>query len=380
MLDTDTSQIDHPRTGLRNPRSGARLLKLGVAATALALVLSGCGGTGDPSAQTAQPTPEAFAVTGDPLAPNPLPEKTTIVVGVGKQLEVYAQYMMALAEGEFAKENLVVETQDVLESDKLALLSQGRMDLGYNAMTAGLLNLMATGAGIKVAFPGAAYAPVSKQGYWFNKDAFGADGPQASELKGKTILTPSGNASISAYYLWQWAHKNDPSLQLSDLKFQVMKPNEIALAMSNGAADVAQVTSPGSAMLDKDPCCVFVDTDFPSYTLVGWVGSEKFLNEKPDVAMAFFRAIARTQRSYLQGDYHANPDVAAKLADQMGITTDRIKELPNLLFDSNFGLGEKNLEAQAYWRELGLLTYPTDMTADQVYDTRYVDVLGGSTS
>ncbi|WFR72612.1 hypothetical protein P9209_01075 [Prescottella defluvii] len=98
-------------------------------------------------------------MSGDPLAPKPLAEETTVVVGIGKQLEVYAQFLMAEAEGEFAKENLKVEIQDVPESDKLALISQGRMDLGYNALTAGLLNLMSTGAGVKWAFPALGMRP-----------------------------------------------------------------------------------------------------------------------------------------------------------------------------------------------------------------------------
>lgn len=338
----------------------------------LALIATACGsadsGTGSAAA------PEVFQVSGDPLAPKPLAEKTTVTVGVGAQLEVYAQFMMARAAGEFAKENIEVKTEDVLESDKLALLAQGRLDLGYNAMTAGLLNLMSTGAKVRWAFPGSAYGAESKQGYWFSKQAFGPS-PQPAQLRGKDILTPSGNSSISAYYLWAWANKLDPSIKPADLNFKVMKPNDIALAMTNGAADVAQVVSPGSAVLANDPCCQFVDTGFPRTALVGWVGSDGFLNEKPEVAMAFFRAIARTQRNYLQGDYHANPQVAPKLAEQMGISLERFRELPNLLFDPQFDLATEHLKAQTYWRQLDLLNYPEDLTVDQVYDTRYVETL-----
>ncbi|WFR72611.1 hypothetical protein P9209_01070 [Prescottella defluvii] len=169
-------------------------------------------------------------------------------------------------------------------------------------------------------------------------------------------------------------------MKLSDLNFQVMKPNEIALAMSNGAAQVAQVVSPGSALLAQDPCCQFVDVGYPSSAVIGWVGSEDFLNGKPEAAMAFFRALARTQKEYLQGDYHANPEVGPKLASQMGVTSDRLAGLPNLLFDPNLNLGEGNLGAQSYWRELGLLNYSDNLTAEQVFDTRYVDVLRGSAS
>jgi NitT/TauT family transport system substrate-binding protein len=358
-----------------------RAARVAVLVAALALVSAACGGGGgatgpaDPAAAA-----DVFTATEDPLAPKPLPEKTTVTVGIGGQLEVYAQYMMAQAEGEFAKENIEVQTQDVPESDKLALLSQGRMDLGYNALTAGLLNLMSTGAQVRWAFPGAAYSPDSKQGYWFSREAFGPDGPQPAELRGKDILTPSGNSSISAYYLWEWVRRTDPSVQLSELTFTAMKPNEIALAMSNGAAQVAQVVSPGSAVLENDPCCVFVDTGYPSTAVIGWVGSEDFLTGKPEVAMAFFRALARTQQTYLQGDYHANPEVAPKLAEQMGIPAEQLATLPNLLFDPALDLGANNLAAQTYWRELGLLNYDADLTEADVYDTRYVDVLRGSAS
>lgn len=351
-----------------------RALRVPVLLASLALVLAGCGSggstTADPAASAA-----VFEAGGDPLAPRPLAEPAEVVVGIGSQLEVYAQFMLAQGEGEFEAENLTVRTENVPEADKLALLAQGRMDLGFNAMTAGLLNLISTGAGVQWAFPGSAYGPESQQGYWFNRESFGPDGPQAGEMRGKTILTPSGNASISAFYLWQWVQANDPSVQLSDLDFQVLNPNEIAVAMSNGAADVAQVTSPGSMLLAADPCCQFVDTGFPTTPLIGWVGSEDFLQGRPDVAMAFFRAIARTQLTYLQGDYHANPEVAPVLAEQMGVPLEQLQALPLLRFDPSFDLATEHLDAQAYWRELGLLNYEEDLTVEDVYDTRYVEVL-----
>lgn len=355
-------------------RRGGLRLGIAVAVTALALVTAACGSGGGSSSGGSSAAAEVFAPTGDPLAPNPLPQKEKVTIGIGKQLEVYAQFMLADAMGEFAKENLEVEAQDVPESDKMPLLAQGRMDLGYVAMTAGLLNSMGSDTGVKWAFPGAAYGPESYQGYWFNKAAF-PEGVSASEMRGKTILAPSGNASISAYYMWQWIQKGDPSVKFEDLNFQNMKPTEIAVAMSNGAADVAQVTSPGSALLQNDPCCEFVDTGFPRTALIGYVGSQDFLQDRPEVAMAFFRAIARTQREYLQPGYHQNADVAAKLAQQMGQPVDKLQALPELLFDPNFPIGAEHLAAQQYWRDLGLLRYPTNLTEEQVFDTRFVDTL-----
>ncbi|MEU7817796.1 ABC transporter substrate-binding protein [Pseudonocardia sp. NPDC049154] len=354
---------------------GRRLRTLvAVAVTSVALVTAACGSGASSSGGGSEASAEVFAPTGDPLAPRPLPQKEKVVIGIGNQLEVYAQFMMATAEGEFEKENLEIQTEDLPDTEKMPLLAQGRLDLGFAAMTAGLLNSMGSDTGVKWAFPGSAYGPESMQGYWFNKASF-PNGVTPSALKGKTILTPSGNASISAYYLWQWVHAGDPSIQLSDLNFKIMKPTEIAVAMTNGAADVAQVTSPGSALLENDPCCEFVDTQFPRTALIGYVGSKDFLQDRPEVAMAFFRAIARSQRDYLQGDYHNNPEVAPKLAQQMGITTEKLQSLRPLLFDPTFPLGTEHLAAQQYWRDLGLLNYPTNLTEEQVYDTRYVETL-----
>ncbi|WP_181780453.1 ABC transporter substrate-binding protein [Pseudonocardia pini] len=347
---------------------------IALAVAGLALVTAACGSGGGASTGGTSAATEVFAPTGDPLAPKPLAQKETVTVGIGKQLEVYAQFMLADAEGEFAKENLEVVAQDIPETDKMPLLAQGRLDLGFVAMTAGLLNSMGSDTGVKWAFPGSAYGPESFQGYWFSKAAF-PNGVKASEMRGKTILTPSGNASISAYYLWQWIQKNDPTVKFEDLKFQVMKPTEIAVAMSNGAADVAQVTSPGSSLLQNDPCCEFVDTGFPRTALIGYVGSKDFLDDRPEVAMAFFRAIARTQREYLQPGYHQNADVAAKLAQQMGQPVEKVQALPELLFDPAFPIGVEHLAAQQYWRDLGLLKYPTNLTEQQVFDTRFVDTL-----
>lgn len=345
---------------------------------AIALLLAACGGSGEGrEASDAQANADAFNVTGDPLAPRPLKEKQTVVVGIGEGLEVYSQFLLAKKLGEFEKENIEVKAENVLEPDKLAMLSQGRMDVAYNAMTAGVLNLMQTAGGVKFAFPGAAYDAASKQGFWYNKEAFGGKEPEPKDLVGKKILTPSGNASISAFYLWKWVNDNDPSVKLSDLKFEAVPPNDIAVAMSNGSAAVAQVVAPGSTLLGADACCEFIDVGYPSYPVIGWIGSDAFLNERSDVAMAFFRAMARTQKQHLQGDYHADAETAPVLAEQLGQKPADLARHPALLFSTELPLGEQTLEAQTYWRELGLLNYEENLGMDKAYDERYVDVLRG---
>ena len=367
------------RTAPASPRNRRRAWTAAVGGAAIALLLTGCGSSGDSSGgSSVKANAEAFEVSGDPLTPRPLEEKQTVVVGVGEGLEVYSQFLLAKTLGEFEKENIDVKIENVLEPDKLAMLSQGRMDVAYNAMTAGVLNLMSTAGGIKFAFPGAAYDAASEQGFWYNKDSFGGEEPEPKDLVGKKILTPSGNASISAFYLWKWVNDNDPSIKLSDLKFEAVPPNDIAVAMSNGSADVAQVVAPGSTLLGADPCCEFIDVGYPSYPVIGWIGSDKFLNERSDVAMAFFRAMARTQKEYLQGDYHADAKTAPVLAEELAQEPADLAEQPALLFPTELPLGEETLDAQSYWRELGLLNYEEDVAKDKAYDSRYVDVLRGS--
>ena len=69
------------------------------------------------------------------------------------------------------------------------------------------------------------------------------------------------------------------------------------------------------------------------------------LTSRPMVARAIVRALLRTERTYLQGDYHANAQVAAAIAQALGVPVSAVASPlnPSEVFDPSGSYPESAL-------------------------------------
>ncbi|MEU7811111.1 ABC transporter substrate-binding protein [Pseudonocardia sp. NPDC049154] len=348
----------------------ARRILTGAGAVLLAAVLAACGGTASPGAGTA-------ADGGSGLDPQPLPQKEKVVVGTSARLETFLAMMFAQENGEFAKENLEVDIQIVPPNDSTILLTQGQLDVVATGTSAVNFNAMAAGAPLRGVFPGSVPLPESKEGLWLRKEVLGADGQfQPADLKGKRIATLGGNVGVNQAYMWKMLKEQDPTFQLSDLKFERIAAADMSSAVTGGAVDGGVMISPSWEPLVDDGCCVNVGYS-PPYGSSFYAFGPALLDERPAVGQAFVRALARTQKEYLQGNFHADPAKAAETAKVLQSTVERVQREPAPTFSTSWPMPTEMADiSQDYLFQVGgILSYEQPLTSEQIYDMRFIDNL-----
>jgi ABC-type nitrate/sulfonate/bicarbonate transport system substrate-binding protein len=162
-------------------------------------------------------------------------------------------------------------------------------------------------------------------------------------------------------------------MTIEDIKPLAVAPADAFLALKSGEVEAAYLLAPFYAQAVEDDLGVLVPETAPVYNNLGagiFLGP-KLLGEKADVGRAFVRAIARTTRLYLQGDYKGNDDVVSALADKLGVTVDDVRATEEMQWDPDLTMDawpEQIEKVQELWRGLegDILAYSDTLTADDM--------------
>ncbi|WP_214102627.1 ABC transporter substrate-binding protein [Acrocarpospora catenulata] len=365
--------------GTARPPHLSRFRTRAMAATlvAAAALLSACGG--DSSAGGGDVTVVPTAAAGqDPLAPQALKERTTIKVGLSSKLEVYLPILLGQEFGEFEKENLEVQVEYMPPTDSPLLLTQGKLDIIYSGFTAGVLNLISGNKSVRFAYPGGTVSS-DTQGIYLTNAFPEISALTAADFKGKKIMTSSGSASSTSYFLWKKATEltGGDSLQPTDINWEASQLPEIPLILKRGAADGGQVISPYHNQLLSESCCKIFPGAYPKSPQTGYLVGPALAGKK-DVALAFFRTLARTERTYLQGNYHDDAKVLEAMAKTMEQKSDVLAKGDPTVFGPALETNANVFpDLQKFFRAFGDISYPEDLPIEQIYDLDYVNTLTG---
>lgn len=286
----------------------------------------------------------------------PLKTKTTIKVGVPSAgfLELSSVIPMGMEKGEFAKENLEIETVPVTTVTAMQLLAQGSLDF-YSSWDTSFFNLL--GSGFKMTIPLSAFqtAPESRDGVWIRTDKV----KNVKDLKGKTVATLAGFGTPAFYGMYSLMKKN--GLKTTDITISRLDTANAPIALKNGAVDAALVNAPVWSQLgfDKDPTFKFLVGLFPPGEPGGGVafGSRIQSSSMNEVRQAFIRAYVRTLSTYFRAGYKKNPQIVADLARIVKQPESTIASTPEIIFD--YVYRDHTLEkTQDMFREAAVLNYP----------------------
>jgi len=225
----------------------------------------------------------------------------------------------------------------------------------------------------------------SKEGLWLRNEMFTADGEvDVDKLRGATLaLGTTGLGSVTTIPVSLFLAEH--GLTLADVKVKNLGGAEMLLAVENGLVDGGTLLTPFWLETEKSGVARFVGsyggTEDGGFSANWYEMSQTFIDEKPEVARAMLRAILRTVRTYLQGDYHANPEVLAAISEVLDVPEATILAAPAYYFDPEMGLDSTVVElAQEVWIEFvpDALSYSEPLPVDAVTDHRIVDeVLAG---
>ncbi|GAA1002972.1 hypothetical protein Aple_002190 [Acrocarpospora pleiomorpha] len=298
-------------------------------------VLGACGSSDSdaPKITAAQATDSS-----DRLAPRPLSQRTTVTMAqVGAIISNLPVYV-ADAKGELEKENIELKLETIGIPDNLLVVERGDADFTNGTVSAGILNFQATGKNVRLAFPGGTTRPESKFGLWVSKKIAGDDGVvQPGELKGLKIYAPSG-PNVSLYYYLEPINATSADgtkVSPDDVTLETLAAADIATALANGSVDAGLLLDPFWLSLQGKDCCVWVSGK-PDYPVSAYLYGPSLLEKEPEVGLALTRALTRTVRDHLQGDWTKNPaivEIASKYTGQPG---DSLVKLPA----DNYGTGD----------------------------------------
>jgi NitT/TauT family transport system substrate-binding protein len=314
-----------------------------------------------------------FASGVSAQAPKPLPGKEKVIVGIPAKLKQNAALHLAKALGEFDKENLDVEYSISKPSDSFVLLGAGKYDVVVSQPSAAFFNAVAAGTDIKYVAPIASLAP--KNGFWVSKAFLNGRAYHPSLLKGQTLASVQGQGTVTAYVVQKELLK--AGLTLKDVTWKAMRPADALVALENGAVNFALLLDPvwGKA----DPAKIEYAFDYSNDVNGGYFFGPNLLSKKRAVGEAFVRALVRTQRQYLQGNYGENAKVRAALAKDLDEPEDSVRSSASgLTFSADMAVRADMAELiqQTYLSTPGILTYTTPIPDDKVIDRSFLRAAG----
>ena len=381
-------------------RTRGRSRRRDVVSVVLALVCAACGTSGQggrsgaapaPATTSAAPTTTEIAAPGT-LAPRPLPTKATLTMNRTLTSALsFSSVLLAQEMGEFAKENLDVRFVSESSVNGLLLVQQGRIDGSFLGANAGVFNAVAAGADVHFVLPYGSAGPGDQSGFWVRRSLLGPDGrfdpcafAKGVRPDGTTVVSTNDSTGLGspvtsalAHFIEQCPGQTFKSVHDRITISPVVGAN-LLVALQQGAVDLALLLSPlpdTPGVGDYAALAYSIGVNDPGSDYAGWaLGSVR--DKQPAVADAFVRAVVRTVRTYLQGNYLANPDVLGALSRALGVPADVLSKSRPSVFrpDQRFRTGPGLSDLQGYWADAGgLLSYDKPLDASRVVDVGLVD-------
>jgi ABC-type nitrate/sulfonate/bicarbonate transport system substrate-binding protein len=174
-----------------------RLSKVLSTVAGLTVLVSGCAAE-EPEREEMSPTVVEGSESSHPLDPQPLPERTTLVVSAVANLEAFTPLYVADALGEFEKENIEIEIALMPATEAVPALALGQVDVSAVGITATLFNLVSEGVDIRLVYPGPSSA--EGDGLWMSTEWLEDESSQGSIPR---IVTPTGPGLLDVpVYTW----------------------------------------------------------------------------------------------------------------------------------------------------------------------------------
>ncbi|MEV5561033.1 ABC transporter substrate-binding protein [Nonomuraea wenchangensis] len=301
-------------------------------------------------------------------APKPLAQPATIVMNLPAGFEFGAPWYWAKDTGEFAKENLTVEIQNLPSSDAYTLAAQGKLDFACSGPNAPMYNAIAQGFDIRWVTGLTATPDSSKSGLWARK------GTTLKDLEGGVIASAAGAGSASVYPVDRMLEK--AGVDLSGIKVESVGAADMKQALDSKVIDAGIFLDPRWVPLEESGGYEFLgSTTPPGESLLGCIAGPSFY-QKRDAAVAFLRATSRTINTTFAGDYHADKEVVGRLARLLGTTPDELVKTPSLVFDL-LVRSETSTGLQKTYKKTKALQYDELLPDDRVIDRTVLEEAHG---
>jgi len=314
----------------------------------------------------------SFTSAAHAAGPKPLDPPQSVKIAYVPIMKFATAYVAA-DRGLFKKYGLDVQFEKVKSgTEAIAFLSQGTVDVGGIAIVTSLWNSWNRGLDIRVIAPGG-LEPMqgSSTNLLLSKKAAEAGVKTVADLKGKRVGVAGGPGSGSEYLVAKALER--VKLTIRDVNLLNISNPDIPAALSGGSIDAGLAGPPFSTQALAGGATVLATDLTPGLMTVCFVGSGKFIKERPEVAERFVAALTEAARLMQGKDYLSKENVDAYLK-YTASTEAAIKAAEPAIYDPNQDIPSKGLaDVERMHRENGRTDYDKPIDLKKVVDDQFVD-------
>lgn len=314
------------------------------------------------------------AVAASAEAPAPLDPPQKVKVAYVPIMKFATMYV-AEARGIFDKYGLDVDLEKVKSgTEAIAFLTQGTVDVGGIAIVTSLWNSWNRGLDIRVIAPGALEPMENSPTALLVRKALADDGTvkDIAGLKGKRVAVAGGPGSGGEYLAAKALER--ANLTIRDVELMNIGNPDMPAAMESGSIDAALAGTPFSDQMVEAGTAKVLATDLtPGLMTVAFVGSGKFINERPEVAERFVVALTEAARLMQGDDYLSKENIDAYLTYTTS-TEEALRKGSPVIYDPDMTIPVDGLkDVERVHRENGRTDYDQPIDLSKVVDTQFVD-------
>lgn len=316
----------------------------------------------------------ASAQAPAPLDP-PQPVKVAYV-----PIMKFATMYVAEARGLFDKYGLDVELERVKSgTEAIAFLTQGTVDVGGIAIVTSLWNSWNRGLEVKVIAPGALEPMENSPTALLVREALADEGKvgDIADLKGMRVAVAGGPGSGGEYLAAKALERAD--LTIRDVELMNIANPDMPAAMEAGSIDAALAGTPFSDQMVEAGTAQVLATDLtPGLMTVAFVGSGKFVADRPEAAERFVLALTEAARLMQGDDYLSAENIEAYLT-YTNSTEEALRKSSPVIYDPNMTIPVDGLaDVERVHRENGRTDYEEPIDLSKVIDEQFVKAAIGA--
>src|SRR5690606_5000703 len=312
------------------------------------------------------------AASADAPAPLDQPQKVKVAyVPIMK----FATMYVAEQRGIFDKYGLDVGLEKVKSgTEAIAFVTQSTVDVGGIAIVTSLWNSWNRGLDIRVIAPGALEPMENSPTALLVRKQLADDGTvkDIAGLKGKRVAVAGGPGSGGEYLAAKALERAD--LTIRDVELMNIANPDMPAAMQAGSIDAALAGTPFSDQMVEAGTANVLATDLtPGLMTVAFVGSGKFINERPEVAERFVVALTEAARMMQGDDYLSKENIEAYLTFTAS-TEEALRKSSPVIYDPDMTIPVDGLQdVERVHRENGRTDYDQPIDLSKVVDTQFVE-------
>jgi NitT/TauT family transport system substrate-binding protein len=286
----------------------------------------------------------------------------------------FAPLFVAAERGLFEKYGLDVEINRVSSgTEAIAFLTEGQIDVGGIAIVTSLWNGWNQGLDIRIFVPGA-LEPLenSPTKFMVRSDLVDSGAIDSiDDLRGRNVAVAGGPGSGGEYLVAKALEQGE--LTIRDVNLIQMDNADMPAAFENRSIDAALLGSPYADQVDANGFAVpFAEDLTPGLMTVAFVGSNRFINERPEVAKRFTLALMEAARLMQGDDYLSDENMEAYLR-YVNSTEEAIRTGTPVVYDPNQEISLEGLaDVERVHRENGRTEYEEPIDLSSVVDTSFV--------